>query len=456
MACARCFVWPKCCHRSHHRVGCIFFSIATWITLVTVLLVVAASSGPWPSRSPDPDWPSTLQYGIRWFSKGNIRTPGYDSLPPLQNAPSIILVHGWQPGTGQSGTQTSKTMVNFDYMRLDSKYGIEADLADPWIDQGWNVGIFYWTALADEPDVADAQDKIWSIHGNQGMRYRLNDQFYDSGLNVTIADLFVASYLKVFSNATWAQNPIRLLGHSLGSQVVCRAATMLAERLNSSELPDHLFPSQVVLLDPYMDLKAKSYLGTTVGTKVNANWDYVLASRLKPTLSIFQSSDIDFISGNGNSAEYTELVKKAAMVRVHPYWINKMDLGKLGNQHVSALAIYMRSFLRDKAPSARASDNEMAQLMGTGLIEQTDGGDTFDALDDTFTTTSWDTYGNYTGPSLAAFIMVIVSMIMMGLVALMICCYCGCCAYRHRCKCHRVINSDDIQQPFTYQASRFV
>jgi hypothetical protein len=425
-----------------------------WLTLTIVLIVVGAFSGPWPARTADVDWPTELQYGIRWFGKGNVRLPGYDTYPPLHNAPTVILVHGWQPGTGQTGTKTSKMMVNFNYVRIDSKYGEDGNLADAWIDKGWNVGAFYWTPLSDEATVEDAQDKIWTTHGAQGMRYRLNDTYYDSKLNQTVAELFFASYLKVFSNATWAQNPIRLLGHSLGSQIVNRASKMLAERANASLLPLYLLPSHVVLLDPYMGNGVQPYLNTTIGNFINYNWIRILRAYPETALTVYQSSDINFLSGNGNSGEYLQLVQQATLVRVHGNWIESMDFNKLGNQHVAAMAIYMKSFVRPSVPSAGASDRDMAKLMGVGLIEQTSGGDTFDALDDEFTTTDWATLKDYKGPSPGVFWAVVAAMIAMGFVSLWICCCCLCCMCHHRCKCHLPQQSDDIQQ-YTYQAADF-
>jgi hypothetical protein len=60
----------------------------------------------------------------------------------------LIFVHGWQRNSA-----AERLMETFNYLRIDSKYGINSELADPWLKAGWNVGIFYWTAFADEAEV---------------------------------------------------------------------------------------------------------------------------------------------------------------------------------------------------------------------------------------------------------------------------------------------------------------
>ena len=40
--------------------------------------------------------------------------------------------------------------------------GADVNVANSWIEDGWNAGIFYWSQLADEDDVENAEVKIYT------------------------------------------------------------------------------------------------------------------------------------------------------------------------------------------------------------------------------------------------------------------------------------------------------
>lgn len=50
----------------------------------------------------------------------------------------------------------------FNWFHNDQVYGLDIDAADAWIDEGWNVGIFYWNYHADEETPQDSECKIWT------------------------------------------------------------------------------------------------------------------------------------------------------------------------------------------------------------------------------------------------------------------------------------------------------
>jgi len=67
----------------------------------------------------------------------------------------LLFAHGWQP-------LLCSAIPDFDYSGVDT--------AADWIAGGWNVGIFVWSRLSDEPAVGDAKPKIWTPQGPPGMR----------------------------------------------------------------------------------------------------------------------------------------------------------------------------------------------------------------------------------------------------------------------------------------------
>jgi hypothetical protein len=123
-------------------------------------------------------YPSSLDYGIYWFGKGNlpekfVRKQNNRFFDPTK--PSVINVHGFQKTvTGRGFRETFNCYYNYgrnpgENFGFSQKWDVDA--ADAWIDQGWNVGCFYWNQFADEDDVKDAETKVWTDQGDKGMRW---------------------------------------------------------------------------------------------------------------------------------------------------------------------------------------------------------------------------------------------------------------------------------------------
>jgi len=156
---------------------------------------------------------------------------------------------------------------------------------DHWIKAGYNVGIFYWNQYADEPFIHDAEGacavqgpmqlaacspqpnspptnhhhprslqrnttaKIWTHETSVGMRYR---KLSDCGRHVKTRYVFLSHIPCVSQQLADALQhrfplgaaPYRLVGHSLGSQVVIHAATLMA-RARRAEVEARDSPSFV-------------------------------------------------------------------------------------------------------------------------------------------------------------------------------------------------------------------
>ena len=403
-------------------------SLASLIVFLSLLLVIWTHSLSWPARDPDPEYPSDLKYGIRWFQVGNKRVgDNYDDLPPNQTAPCLIFVHGWQRNSA-----AERLMETFNYLRIDSKYGINSELADPWLKAGWNVGIFYWTAFADEAEVTDAEAKIWNVNGPQGMRWRNSRGQYSTvgSPNVTVPELLVQSYTKIFSPAPMRNVSVRFAGHSLGSQVVGRATFLLAELQKQGQIGRMV--DRVALLDPYMTLPGRDYLrGAAIGDLIADSWNKTLATSTKPlVLEILVSSDTNTVVGNGNSPAFTRLAKNATLWRMYPDWIDFWDMFKIGSKHCAAMPMYMQSLSRANPPSAGALDGAMKSQMGAGQFTQVKGTSTFTPLDDEFELTNANWAKDYSGPGPSDFTTVLFGIAVMGLICVIISCCCVCCLVR--------------------------
>jgi pimeloyl-ACP methyl ester carboxylesterase len=404
-------------------------SLVSLVVFLALLLAIWTHSLPWPSRDADSDYPSDLKYGIRWFKVGNQRAGDYNAPPPNLTAPSLIFVHGWQRNSA-----VERLMETFNYLRIDSKYGVDSVLADPWLKAGWNVGIFFWTPFADEPEVTDAEAKIWSTNGPKGMRWRMpGGQFSTSGApDITVAELLVDSYLKIFNASAQLRNvSVRLAGHSLGSQVVGRATFLLADLAKKGLIGRTPPVDRVSLLDPYMTLPGREYLnGAAIGDKIVDYWTNVTTSFPTLALEILISSDTNTVVGNGNSKNFTNLAKMATVWRMYPDWIDYWDLFKIGSKHCAAMPMYMQSINRTNVPAAGAADNATKAQKGTGLYIQTDGKSTFTPTDDKFELTNAGWTDDYSGPGPNEFTLVILGIATMGLISAIICCCCVCCAVR--------------------------
>ncbi|MCH9686502.1 MAG: hypothetical protein K0V04_34030 [Deltaproteobacteria bacterium] len=214
--------------------------------------------GQTPFESPD--------YGIYWFGKGDERTkyiPTVDNPNFDPSKPIILLAHGWQAG---AISRREEHGLNFK-----GSQGPDIDLADAWIDAGWNVGLFNWQNFADEDGVKDAEGKIWSAQGNDGdgMRWRsadgsLNDWPFDFSVGQLAHGSLVAGLLE--ANAP----TVRLAGHSLGNQVATAIASGLLANVQQEEVSSRMLPERVSLLDPFWSGGGKGYLdGQTTGARVH-------------------------------------------------------------------------------------------------------------------------------------------------------------------------------------------
>lgn len=283
----------------------------------------------------------TLDFGIYWYGLSNASqkaVPGVYN--PYFNAakPTVIYVHGWQ----KDGVINRKRET-FNYAENDPTYGVNVNMADAWINAGWNIGIFYWNQFADEPEVKNAETKIWTGTGPQAMRWRQCDGTYTTTGSPTVsaAQLF---YNAITANMANFSGPhLRIVGHSLGSQMAHRTSIMLSDNVVAGRINSRLQPTRVALMDPFWSKDGKTYLAGRWTGEVAREQINTLKTR-GVIFERYKSSNInDFFIGDSN-IPLTTMIGQTELI---PQWIPNTDQSA---RHVAAPNMYFRSFAYTAPP----------------------------------------------------------------------------------------------------------
>lgn len=154
----------------------------------------------------------------------------------------------------------------------DVEYGLDVNAADHWIEGGWNVGVFYWREYADETYVQFAEAKIWTTQSPVHMRYRTllpspsspasseplspgspaspgsEGPYSAPRTSYAYVDASVPCVSEQLAQAlqrrfSMGSAPFRLVGHSLGAQLVIHSSTLLSQRALDDPAIRYAFPS---------------------------------------------------------------------------------------------------------------------------------------------------------------------------------------------------------------------
>jgi hypothetical protein len=185
----------------------------------------------------------------------NTTAPGFDA-----DRPSLLLVHGLQPGMVAAGT----------------RFAVDGELDDvlrPYLQMGTNVGAFLWGQFGnhdvlkfvyteDQIYTHDSFDKTGYVV--QTRRGRLREA---NGARRTIPDYFIEAWRFHFPNGRTYPR-VEVAGHSLGTQVALRAAYLLHTGHPSVDKK----PDAVTLLDAVMSKSSKRHFERSpCGRTVSAN-----------------------------------------------------------------------------------------------------------------------------------------------------------------------------------------
>jgi len=239
----------------------------------------------------NPVFPDTvftdLDYGLYWYGYDAGSAAGrYQKADPSQNPfydparPTIIHIHGWQNGSIAEFSREDFDHGRGSKTRTDTKAG---DIAKAWLDQGYNVGMLYWTNFADEGSVTDAEAKIWPA-SRTSIRYKVcktlpkpgtkcqtESRNFSANATVTVSSLLTDSVIAGMPN--FSGESLRLSGHSLGNQIAIAIAGDIHQRLQEGKISNHkLLPTRIALLDPYYSGAKTSNLGLGIMNTLKSNY----------------------------------------------------------------------------------------------------------------------------------------------------------------------------------------
>lgn len=380
------------------RVGLLSLVIVCLTTTVGCSLFRPVESSTKMLASPSLKNKTQLDYGVYFFDKdGHAKKyfKGQDNPFYDPKKPTVIYLHGWERGT---------TRRNFRERFLTEEVpGFENTWTHQgWKKQNWNTAIFYWNQFADEAEVKDAEKKIWQA---SYLRYMTRSgKLETSKVNASIADIFYDFYKDMFHSSQKVArktdlrlNPqIRLVGHSLGHQLVLATLTKLM--VNRAPLP-----GRVALLDPFWSTGKKPWVGKL---------SFLLESkstmrRVVPLAPIKTVSDLSGLvvenyARRGGAVEVyrssclgewycpgdfsKKVYEVAASVELDLSYISFWDLK---SKHISSIAYYFSSMKKgasDSFPlSAATPDDKLRALMNKkGRWIQVTGTKTASLKDDSF------------------------------------------------------------------------
>jgi len=213
------------------------------LTIVALCCSSTLSAAPEMPQPFAPDTFDSLDTGIYWFGK-NMRSvkalPNQDNPYYNSNAPTVIYVHGWSMGENK---KHYREVFSYGFVGGPDEY-----LADAWINNGWNVGIFYWNQLSDEIMPYASEAKIWSSNTAYGMRWKDgNGDFHYDGSTLSASDLLFDAYLSAMTGYNGSH--IRLVGHSFGNQMVINLAKRVADGTDNGSIAEKLLPKRIAILD---------------------------------------------------------------------------------------------------------------------------------------------------------------------------------------------------------------
>lgn len=378
-----------------------------------------------------------LYYGIQWWDRGNVLHPVINSSTGLGQGPSpffdprkptVIYCHGWQPG-GVSSTGLE---------RLTSHDGVH--LADLWIDQGWNVGSFFWTQFADEPDVQVAEAKIWETcldselcWPNHQMSWKGQDAKshpWKGEQPKSASQLFYDSIVACLSEAQPDSGfQLRIVGHSLGGSMAIATGYKLALAARQGKIPMLLKPDRIAMLDPFWSTSNEAAVISRM---------YEVSNTHNITLEVSRASSFSAPARYGDALKnYYGDVFFAVFSWINPSYCDPVSIEALSGpaaalKHGAAVASYFLGMdpanpNGDSGPSARTTKAKLQEVRDQGLYwKQVKGMSTEIILDDEYEKLSWRSSEPIAGSSpeqwFAGFILLNVST--WGLTACFSCCCC--------------------------------
>ncbi|SHO58279.1 hypothetical protein [Vibrio quintilis] len=359
------------------------------IILMTGLLFalnVMAKVGVFPKEDFD-----KLSYGLYWFGSNNQYEKAGDTTKDGSSyydpsKPTLILIHGWQPFR-----MNSYDRFVFHESGEGSTYP-DIDLANLWISQGYNIGVFYWDQFADEANVDSAEAKIWTATGKHNMRWKDGNGDYHDGPDKNVTELLLSEYLASMAGYQGKGSDIRIAGHSLGNQLALRLTEELAKLSDQGEIAQNLVPQRVSLLDAFYSNFGKSYLNSKWVGEVARD---IVKDLKKRGVAIDSYRTSTVVSTIFAGDENPKLHNSVAFVEQKTKFFNQTQVAA---KHSAAIWLYLWSIIY---PTPSVTDNTLPGLSATSTnaevkqwmattdhLIQIEGGTTKEPQDNVYKTTS--------------------------------------------------------------------
>jgi hypothetical protein len=302
------------------------------------------------------------------------------------NKPTIIFVHGWQPGSTKNKTHFD---FCYDYPGVNGKASPTYNVLSYW--KGWNVGVFYWTQFADETESPmDAEAKIYSMRGSKGMRWAYlqqtnqgsyNLQYCDNGMSncqpihQDISQMLESAYQNALpSNEVYKGSELRIAGQSLGTQLSIQLTDWVLKNTQSNDLP---MPTRLSLMDPYVspkNLEGNEHLPFSVSVAQYAA-DTVKDIQSRDSnlpIDVYRTSRLSY-APTGNPA--SSLMDEVAYMKMDIKYLDPTLTGLSLNGLLHRASIYLYFASKKDAPNginngssnyanADATNGEILSLMG--------------------------------------------------------------------------------------------
>jgi pimeloyl-ACP methyl ester carboxylesterase len=297
----------------------------------------------------------------------------------------IIYVHGWQSGSVKDGAVAGTTQSNRRDEFFLNEGGANGNLnvANFWIDRGWNVGIFHWTQLADDDGYLGkpyaAQAKIWTttyrrkswlfVGGEDvKMRWRTHtgDRVMTNMPTEPAGKLFYNDYKAALAQWRYTgSEAIRVVGHSLGGQM---ALAMSNFAWGDSTLANTKKPGRVVLADPYWSPGSAEqghhydYLAPDANPAARARRIATTLAANGVTIEWYKTSRLNDIGGDNNM----DLVYSTSRTELDPTFITDIDLvAGITRKHNVAPRFYFWT-LQFAQPKECATNSADGQCIDSG------------------------------------------------------------------------------------------
>lgn len=194
-------------------------------------------------------WPKKLDVSVYWFGANDEteRATGMQSSHYNPSKNTVVLIDGW------GGWDKVISCHRMTSMCLETAHcPPNTSIAKPWIDRGWNFGIFYWDQFADTTCTTWAETKIWQTKEDRRMTWKSYDVAADEekrtpydGPEASVGELCARMLREAMP--TQQGRSVRLVGFSMGAQLAASCAEHMLR-----ETPAHpAAPSRLTLIDPF-------------------------------------------------------------------------------------------------------------------------------------------------------------------------------------------------------------